>query len=236
LSRSSASSVNWFHQTQEEKSLEEKQYRNLGTTEFDTKTPDKSYWRGPCEDCRLDAQRIQRSRIETIGIKDSGYIPKSQEYGNEGYINVRELSPCPIDEVEISEYFPRAWPTQRVFSEAEPDSPFYVHCKLPRSNFLKRSAKEKVRKLDTERIVTVESWIGSEPIMIYETSEGDDMRLRLIKNLWQIRNRLWLNARVQNPSASQCSSLSSDLSISRNGTRTRIRALDEELLRLIAYA
>jgi hypothetical protein len=48
------------------------------------------------------------------------------------YINKRESPPCPIDEVEIYEYFKKAWgPTERVFYEAEPDSPFYLHRKFP---------------------------------------------------------------------------------------------------------
>jgi hypothetical protein len=35
------------------------------------------------------------------------------------YINKRESSPCPIDEVEIYEYFRQAWrPTERAFFEA----------------------------------------------------------------------------------------------------------------------
>jgi hypothetical protein len=46
-------------------------------------------------------------------------------------INKRKSPPCPIDEVEIYEYFRQAWgPRERIFLEAESNSLFSLHRKL----------------------------------------------------------------------------------------------------------
>jgi hypothetical protein len=45
---------------------------------------------------------------------------------------MRESPPCLIDEVEISEHFKQACGSiERAFVEAQPDSPFDLHRKLP---------------------------------------------------------------------------------------------------------
>jgi hypothetical protein len=75
------------------------------------------------------------ARLQTSKIQDAYRTSKSAVMKK--CINKRESSPCPIDEVEIYKYFKQAWkPTERAFYEAEPDSPFYLHRKLPDENVL----------------------------------------------------------------------------------------------------
>jgi hypothetical protein len=51
------------------------------------------------------------------------------------YINKKELPPWRIDELKISEKCRQAWgPMQKAFIEAETNSSFYLHRKLPDEN------------------------------------------------------------------------------------------------------
>jgi hypothetical protein len=52
-------------------------------------------------------------------------------------INTRESPPCPIDEVEIYDYLKKAEEsTERIFYQAELDSPFSLHYKLLDENVI----------------------------------------------------------------------------------------------------
>jgi hypothetical protein len=66
-------------------------------------------------------------------------------------INKREPLPCPIDEVEIYDYFKEASEsTERIFYQTELDSPFSLHCKLPDKNVIK-AMKDSTRAEDNIR-------------------------------------------------------------------------------------
>jgi hypothetical protein len=70
------------------------------------------------------------ARLQTSKIQDTYRISKSAAMKR--YTNKRESPPCPIEKVEIYQHFEQArGPTERAFSEAEPNSPFYLRRKSP---------------------------------------------------------------------------------------------------------